>query len=352
MSWDENLEPEEMRRCMELEKAFRQQNVIKVSRWTPQECSEIHIFVDASQRAVELAVYSRRSNSTPGEPKLIYGKTRLVPKRESRNKSASIPRLELLAVTIGVRVLEFIKQEIYVEKTYLWTDSACVLHWLRKPPIVSKYISNRIDEIKRSKDIEFCHVRSACNPADLASRGLFPEKLIESSLWWNGLSWLSKPKERWPEDEIMEENIMSVCTAMGLMEEETIQSEQEYDRATQLIVKMAQLNTTRKEIEHWGSKKDQNGIWRCVGRLRRTMPEIEDFPCFINRGKFAELIVKHYHEKSFRASVLYTWSKMRERYWIPHGRSYIKKILRKICKGCTMRIAKPFEQPDFSPCFP
>uniref|UniRef100_A0AAF5Q710 Uncharacterized protein n=1 Tax=Wuchereria bancrofti TaxID=6293 RepID=A0AAF5Q710_WUCBA len=183
------------------------------------------VLLDASQRAVGLAVYSSRSNSTPGESKLIYGKTRLVPKRESRNKSASIPKLELLAVTIGVRVLEFIKQEIYVEKTYLWTDSACVLHWLRKPPLGSKYISNRIGEIKRSKDIEFRHVRSACNPADLTSRGLLPEKLIESSLWWNGPSWLSKPKERWPEYEIMEENIMSVCLAMGLMEEETIQSE-------------------------------------------------------------------------------------------------------------------------------
>uniref|UniRef100_A0AAF5PUB8 Uncharacterized protein n=1 Tax=Wuchereria bancrofti TaxID=6293 RepID=A0AAF5PUB8_WUCBA len=235
LHYTKNIEPEEMRRCMELEKAFRQQNVIKVSRWTPQECSEIHIFVDTSQRAVGLAVYSRRSNSTPGEPKLIYGKT-------------------------------------------------------------------RIDEIKRSEDIEFRHARSACNPADLASRGLLSEKLRESSLWWNGPSWLSKPKERWPEDEIMEENIMKMCMAMGLMEEETIQSEQvcttlvdvarfsslrklmrtilyvlrfiakvsrekirsligfskenftskEYDRATQLIVKMAQLNTTRKEIEHWG----------------------------------------------------------------------------------------------------
>ncbi|VDM14954.1 unnamed protein product [Wuchereria bancrofti] len=197
---------------------------------------------NASQRAVGLAVYSRRSNSTPGEPKLIYGKTRLVPKRESRNKSASIPRLELLAVTIGVRVLEFIKQEIYVEKTYLWTDSACVLHWLRKPPIGSKYISNRIDEIKRSKDIEFRHVRSVCNPADLASRGLLPEKLIERSLWWNGPSWLSKPKERWPEDEIMKENIMSVCMAMGLMEEETIQSEQ----VCTTLIDVARFSSLRK----------------------------------------------------------------------------------------------------------
>uniref|UniRef100_A0A1I7W2V3 Integrase catalytic domain-containing protein n=1 Tax=Loa loa TaxID=7209 RepID=A0A1I7W2V3_LOALO len=53
----------------------------------------------------------------------------------TRNQSANNPRLELLAVTIGVRVLEFITQEIDAEKTYLWTDSACVLQWLRKSPV-------------------------------------------------------------------------------------------------------------------------------------------------------------------------------------------------------------------------
>ncbi|VBB30351.1 unnamed protein product [Acanthocheilonema viteae] len=67
------------------------------------------------------------------------------------------------------------------------------------------------------------------------------------------------------------------------------------------------------------------------------------------KGFSKELIVKHYHEKSFHASVRYTWNKMRRRYWIRHGRVYIKKILRKICKGCAMWVATPFEQPDFPP---
>uniref|UniRef100_A0A1I7VP92 Integrase_H2C2 domain-containing protein n=1 Tax=Loa loa TaxID=7209 RepID=A0A1I7VP92_LOALO len=80
---------------------------------------------------------------------------------------------------------------------------------------------------------------------------------------------------------------------------------------------MAQSSITQKEIEHWGLRKDQNGIWRCVGRLRRMMPQIEDFPYFIKKGKLAELIVKYYHENSFHASVHYTWTKMRQRYWIP-----------------------------------
>ncbi|VDM94418.1 unnamed protein product, partial [Onchocerca ochengi] len=155
MLWDEKLEPEEMRRCLEIEKAFNQFDVIEAPRWTPQEYSEMHVLVNASEKAVGLAIYARGSSSTPCKPQLIYGKTRLIPKRENRNQSASIPRLELLAVTFGVRALEFIRRKIEVEKAYLWTDNASVLHCLRKPPVRSRYISNRTDEISRCKDIEF-----------------------------------------------------------------------------------------------------------------------------------------------------------------------------------------------------
>ncbi|VDM99973.1 unnamed protein product [Onchocerca ochengi] len=67
------------------------------------------------------------------------------------------------------------------------------------------------------------------------------------------------------------------------------------------------------------------------------------------RSNIGGLIVKYYHEKSFHASVHYTRTKMREQYWIPHGRVYIKKILRKICKGCAMCVVSPFGQPDSAP---
>ncbi|VDM93401.1 unnamed protein product [Onchocerca ochengi] len=72
MSWDEKLEPEEMRYRLELKKAFNQFDVIEAPRWTPQEYSEIHVFVDAFERVVGLAVYARRSSNTPCKPQLIY----------------------------------------------------------------------------------------------------------------------------------------------------------------------------------------------------------------------------------------------------------------------------------------
>ena len=40
------------------------------------------------------------------------------------------------------------------------------------------------------------HVR---NPADCASRGVYPSELLNHSLWWNGPHWLKQPPSNWPE---------------------------------------------------------------------------------------------------------------------------------------------------------
>ncbi|MCP9263990.1 hypothetical protein DINM_006919 [Dirofilaria immitis] len=72
-----------------------------------------------------------------------------------------------------------------------------------------------------------------------------------------------------------------------------------------MVVKMIQLNITQRKSNNGVLRKDRNGIWGCAGKLRRTMPQNEDFPYFIGKGKVAELIVKHYQEKSFHTSVHY-----------------------------------------------
>uniref|UniRef100_A0A1I7VCK4 Integrase_H2C2 domain-containing protein n=1 Tax=Loa loa TaxID=7209 RepID=A0A1I7VCK4_LOALO len=99
----------------------------------------------------------------------------------------------------------------------------------------------------------------------------------------------------------------------------------------------SELGSDRKVEEAKDFFKKRPG-WNLeiVGRLRKAIPQIGDFPYFINKRKLTKLIVKHYHEKLFHASVHYTWSKMRKRYWIPHGRLHYV--------GGT-----PFEQPDLPP---
>ncbi len=42
------------------------------------------------------------------------------------------------------------------------------------------------------------YVATDVNPADLASRGVFPQELTEKELWWKGPPWLSESSVSWP----------------------------------------------------------------------------------------------------------------------------------------------------------
>ena len=58
---------------------------------------------------------------------------------------------------MGVRASNFVSRELKlpVEKRYLWTDSECVLHWIRTTKLLPVFVENRIKEIKRETDITF-----------------------------------------------------------------------------------------------------------------------------------------------------------------------------------------------------
>ena len=105
---------------------------------------------------------------------------RLAPSSTGKKKNANnsgeitLPRLELLGVLIGVRAANFIVQELKlpIYKRYLWTDSECVLHWMKSSKLLPLFVENRIKEIRMEKDITFCYIPSKQNPADYATRGL------------------------------------------------------------------------------------------------------------------------------------------------------------------------------------
>ncbi|XP_062141948.1 uncharacterized protein LOC133849981 [Drosophila sulfurigaster albostrigata] len=83
-------------------------------------------------------------------------------------------------------------------ETYLWTDSTIVLAWLDKQPCKwTTFVANRVAKI-HSVNGTWQHVRSEHNPADLASRGVSPQELLGSRLWWQGPEWLTHSPAQWP----------------------------------------------------------------------------------------------------------------------------------------------------------
>ena len=84
----------------------------------------------------------------------------------------SIPRLELMAVLLSVRLLNFIERMFKFEfqKKYIFSDSKCVLFWLKNGKVHSIFVENRVKEIWASKNVEFRYVKSEENAADLGTR--------------------------------------------------------------------------------------------------------------------------------------------------------------------------------------
>jgi len=146
--------------------------------------------------AYATAIYLHQTPVNSCKTDLVFSKTRLAP------SEITIPRLELLAVLIGTRALKFVGKELQlpISGQVLFTDSICILHWLKINKPLSVFVTNRIKEIKALTGVTYAHVSSQHNPADIAIRGKSPEELT-SSIWWNGPVWLAKPIHQWPDSK-------------------------------------------------------------------------------------------------------------------------------------------------------
>ena len=96
---------------------------------------------------------------------LILGKTRLAP-----IKPLTIPRLELQAAVMAVRMSAMIQKELDVSSSQItyWTDSTTVLQYIKSETTrFHALVSNRVTEIKEVSDPKsWKHVPGRLNAAD------------------------------------------------------------------------------------------------------------------------------------------------------------------------------------------
>lgn len=159
---------------------------------------EFHCFADASQEAYSAVVYLRRVTEFPNAAPnvaIIMSRTRLRPVKQ--RESMTIPKMELLGVLIGSRLLDYVRRTLNMvdNPSYLWTDSTIVLDWLRSRKLLEPFVSRRVTEIKSYTTIQHMYVSSADNPADLATR---VQTSMLPTLWWEGPAFLKSPKSKWP----------------------------------------------------------------------------------------------------------------------------------------------------------
>ncbi|VDD90549.1 unnamed protein product [Enterobius vermicularis] len=118
-----------------------------------QSSMQLHLFVDAPQPSYAAVIYAKDGNKT----NIIFCKTSIMPVKkfvaaqQEVTTKLTIPRAELMAVLIGKRALDFVTQEMRVEKytCCAWSDSKCVLEWLATKNVdkLSRFEKNRVEEI-------------------------------------------------------------------------------------------------------------------------------------------------------------------------------------------------------------
>lgn len=150
---------------------------------------ELHHFSDASVAGYGECTYLR-SISASGQIhcSLVIAKARVTP-----TKVTTVPRLELSAAVVAVRVSNLLRKELEIENAQevFWKDSKVVLGYVNNDARrFHVFVANRIQRIQdNTKPSQWRYVASEENPADHASRGLKARELMDSN-WFTGPNFL------------------------------------------------------------------------------------------------------------------------------------------------------------------
>lgn len=188
---------------------------------------EIHGFSDASEVAYGCCLYVRCTDKAGTHvSRLLCGKSKV-----ASLKTLYLLRLELCAALLLARLATKLipKIQLDVKRRYFWTDSTIILSWISSPSTKWKtFVAHRVSEIQcKTSYMEWRHIDTKENPADIISRGYYPSKLAETSVWWSGPQWLEMNCQDWPMfskstvntnleyvvPECKEDAICTMCTA-------------------------------------------------------------------------------------------------------------------------------------------
>lgn len=337
---------------------------------------ELHHFSDASTSGYGQCSYIKfKGPEMQTHTALMMAKSRVVPK-----KGVTVPRLELQAAVLSIKVARFLQEELDYSNVqhYFWTDSQIVLAYIRnKAKRFHIFVANRIHQIlKFSKSDQWNYVPTEMNPADHASRGMNIEDLVASD-WFSGPE-LIRSQHLPTEDAFFEipsdDKEVKHCKATSSSEISTTSFEDRIRRfstkeglirAFSLIIAKCEMKhgrqhskielhklteqrlircvqqeafskcapSTQKTLNILDAKKDQKGILRVSGRLENSLEDEEvKHPIILpGQGHLSVLIARYSHEKVGHQRRTTTMSDIRRRgYWILS----LRKVVRHVIKEC------------------
>ncbi|XP_072030453.1 uncharacterized protein [Amphiura filiformis] len=316
--------------------------------------TQLHHFMDASLKGYGTVSYLRSENEDGDiHCALVIAKARVAPV-----KQVTVPRLELNASTVAVRVNTMIQHEldIPINKTVFWTDSMTVLRYINNEAARFKtFVANRLGVI-----------HDGSHASQWSSRGLSIDQLLTTDRWLKGPKFLWSGEEEWPacqdigqgvqEDdmEVKKVNVMMVQDGKETksQKEETVVSVKDDDEvkvsdmqgAEKAAIGIAQRKAFPQEIAILKSKTSspgsrrgkggvklkkissisklnpfvKDGLLRVGGRLARAaMPEDEKFPVILPKEScITDLVMREIHEVTGHGGRNHMLSRLQRRFWI------------------------------------
>nr|CAH7744291.1 unnamed protein product [Callosobruchus chinensis] len=387
LGWDESLPLSLHTEWQNMYNSLAHINDIRVNRNVlcdnPKRI-ELHGFADSSEKAFGACIYIRSVD----ESGRIYVNLFCAKSRVAPVKPVTIPRLELCAALLLAQLYDKVisSWKGNIDAVHLWSDSTVTLGWLRGSPHQWKvFVANRVSEIQTLTKIEFWHyVNTHDNPADIVSRGINPESIVNCRLWWQGPIWLSETDDFWPMpstesnldacqlearksptaiacfhsvDEIkIFERYSSLyklyrvvafmlrfkfnCTTKQKLTGSL--NVEELNNARNLLIKSAQLQSFPNEIVNLKTKKpikkgkllklnpylDSHDILRVGGRLKYSdLPFEQKHPIILDsKHPLSQLLVATEHIRLLHAGPQLLLANIREKYWILGGRNLVRRV--------------------------
>ena len=135
LGWDENIPAEDLidwrKWLTELPtiEQFSIERCIKPENFGDVTHTELHHFSDASEVGYGAVTYLKSVNNEGNiHCSFILGKSRLTP-----IKPVTIPKLELTAATVAMKLDKMVRRELDIpsDRSYFWTDSTSVLKYIK-----------------------------------------------------------------------------------------------------------------------------------------------------------------------------------------------------------------------------
>ncbi|KAK3545643.1 hypothetical protein QTP70_008781 [Hemibagrus guttatus] len=161
---------------------------------------ELHIFSDASVRAIAAVAYLRVINEEGAcHTGFVLGKAKLAPQA-----AHTIPRLELGAAVLAAELAETIISELdfSLDAVEFYTDSRVVLGYIyNQTRRFYVYVANRVQRIRKvSSPTQWHYVSTKHNPADHATRSV-SAALLSTTTWLTGPTFLLQVHQNLPLEE-------------------------------------------------------------------------------------------------------------------------------------------------------